>query len=331
VQSELDTTAQRGLYYARGDILWTCVQEEQQEQLSVDMEWLQVSVPVGAELAEAVADVLGRFAPGGVAIDVREESVTGAEGRVIVKAYLPVSPDTSRAQQQVEEALWHLGQISPIPAPIFTPIAEADWADAWKEHFHPIRVGQHIVIKPTWREFEAGPNDIILELDPGMAFGTGLHPTTQMCLRVLEEKIRQGMKVLDLGTGSGILALAAGKLGAGTVLALDTDPVAVAAARENVWRNGVEQKVTVAHGSLEQAAGTYHLVVVNILARVIIALAQGGLGERVRPGGEWVTAGIIEPQVRDVVAALDAGGLEVTGQLKISDWVTLIGRRHGDG
>jgi ribosomal protein L11 methyltransferase len=220
-----------------------------------------------------------------------------------------------------------LGQISPIPAPVFAVVAEADWADAWKEHFHPLRVGQHIVVKPTWREVAATSRDIVIEIDPGMAFGTGLHPTTQMCLMMLEEQVRAGMRVLDLGTGSGILALAAVKLGADAVFALDTDPIAVDAARENIQRSGLADKITVAQGSLDQVTGVYDLVVVNILARVIMALAQEGLAQCVRPGGKWITAGIIESQVREVTAALEAASLEVTAQRQISDWVTLTGCR----
>ena len=295
------------------------------------MEWLQVSVDVDAEVAEAVADVLSRFAPGGVAIEVSGEDRTLAVGSVTVRAYLPVGPDTPDTRQRLEEALWHLGQISPIPSPTFTHVAEADWADAWKEHFHPLRVGEHIVIKPTWREFQASAGDIVIELDPGMAFGTGLHPTTQMCLMALEKSIQPGDRVLDLGTGSGILALAAAKLGARTVLALDTDPVAVAVARENVQLNGATDQVTVAQGSLEQATGTYDLVVVNILAKVIIALAREGLAACVRAGGRWVAAGIIDPQVGEVTTALTAAGLRVTEQQRITDWVTLIGCRPDEG
>jgi len=291
------------------------------------MEWLEVSVRVDAEVAESVADVFSRYAPGGVALEVQGAGSEVVMGAVDVKAYLPVGPDTTRVQRQLEEALWHLGRISPIPAPIFSIVAEADWADAWKEHFHPLRIGRYIVIKPTWREFEAAPEDIVIELDPGMAFGTGLHPTTQMCLQVLEEKVQPGMRVLDLGTGSGILALVTARLGASTVLALDTDPVAVASARENVQRNGVEAKVTVVHGSLERASDSYDLVVVNILAKIIMSLAREGLAERVRPGGQWVAAGIIEPQVSEVMATLETVGLQVTEQRQISDWVTLIGRR----
>jgi ribosomal protein L11 methyltransferase len=290
------------------------------------MQWLQIGVAVTAELAEAVADVLGRFAPGGVAIEVHAKGGVGADTTVGVNAYVPVDSDTARIREKVEEALWHLGQISPIPPPEFSIVEEQDWADAWKEHFHPLRIGQRIVIKPTWREFKTVPDDIIIELDPGMAFGTGLHPTTQMCLLGLEEQVRQGMKVLDLGTGSGILAVAAAKLGA-TVFAVDTDPVAVEAALENVQRNHVVEQVVVAQGSLERTNDTYDLVVVNILAHVIVALAQKGLADCVKLGGRWIAAGIIEPQVEEVEEALRANGLLVTAQKQMDDRVTLIGQR----
>jgi ribosomal protein L11 methyltransferase len=291
------------------------------------MKWLEIRVEADAEASEAVAEVLSRFAPEGVAIELPGAAEDATQGPMAVKAYLAVGPDTSRVQDQVSQALWHLGQIYPVPAPTFSLVAESDWANAWKEHFYPLRVGQRIVIKPTWREFETNPGDILIELDPGMAFGTGLHPTTQMCLMALEQELQPGMQVLDLGTGSGVLALAAAKLGAQAVLALDTDPVAVAAARENVRRNGVSETVTVTQGSLAQVAGTYDLVVVNILAKVILALAQEGLAECVRPGGRWVTAGTIEPQVAQVATALETTGLCVTERRQIADWVTLIGSR----
>jgi ribosomal protein L11 methyltransferase len=295
------------------------------------MQWLEISVPVDAEVAEAVADVLNRYAPGGVAIELQQKNNTVKEETVVVKAYVPVGPETARAREQVEEALWHLGQISPIPAPRYVTVSETDWANAWKEHYHPLRVGQRIVVKPTWRDFDANSDDIIVELDPGMAFGTGLHPTTRLCLMFLEEQIRSGMTVLDLGTGSGILAVTAAKLGAHLVLALDTDPVAVAAARENVQQNDVSDRVTVAQGSLDQATDAYDLVVVNILAKVIIALAQEGLAGRVRPGGQWATAGIIETQAPEVVAALTSAGLHVNAQRQIADWVALMGCRPQEG
>jgi ribosomal protein L11 methyltransferase len=291
------------------------------------MKWLQVSVSVDAELAEAVADVLSRFAAGGVAIELLQAADVAPSSAVAVKAYLAMDSNMDQVRGQIEEALWHLSQISPFPGPEFSVLEEQDWAAAWKEHFYPLRIGRSIVIKPTWRQFQPEPSDVIIELDPGMAFGTGLHPTTRMCLLALEERIQQGMSVLDLGTGSGILAIAAAKLGAGSVLALDTDKVAVQVAGENAQRNGVWERVVVSQGSLDQARDTYDLVVVNILADVIVALAQQGLAQRVHRRGTWIAAGIIENQAADVEHALSVGGLRVTDRSQIKDWVALIGRR----
>jgi ribosomal protein L11 methyltransferase len=291
------------------------------------MKWLQASVSVDAELAEAVADVLSRFAPGGVAIELPQGADLAALSGVAVKVYLAMDSNTDQVRRQIEEALWHLSQISPFPGPEFSVLEEQDWASAWKEHFYPLRVGRSIVIKPTWRQFSGEPSDVIIELDPGMAFGTGLHPTTRLCLLALEERMTPGMSVLDLGTGSGILAIAAAKLGAGRVLALDTDKVAVQVAEENAQRNGVHERVVVNQGSLDQARDTYDLVAVNILADVIMALARAGLAQRVKQGGTWIAAGIIESQAAGVEQALNVGGLRVTDRTQIEDWVALIGRR----
>lgn len=292
------------------------------------MKWLQISVTVDAEAAEAVADVLNRYASGGVALEADSPDVQTRGRQVIVRAFLPAADDTPQRRQRIEEALWHLGQLYPLAPPVFSLIAEADWANAWKEHYHPLRVGERIVIKPSWRDTDFSAQDILIELDPGMAFGTGIHPTTQMCLMALENLVQPGMAVLDLGTGSGVLAIAAAKLGAASVLALDIDPVAVEVARENVQRNHATNQVTVVQGSLGQAEGSYDLVVLNILAKVILALAEEGLAERIRPTGQWIAAGIIEPQVDQVEVALTARGLLTIDRYQITDWVTLIGHKR---
>jgi ribosomal protein L11 methyltransferase len=164
-------------------------------------------------------------------------------------------------------------------------------------------------------------------LDPGMAFGTGLHPTTQLCLEALEQLAQPGAKVLDLGTGSGILAIAAAKLGAGSVTAVDNDPVAVKNARENVIANDVQEIVNVARGSLEDASGHYDLAVVNILARVIVEMFREGLWERVRPGGKIVIAGIIVEQETQVIEALKQKELVLSGRQQRGDWVCLVAER----
>jgi ribosomal protein L11 methyltransferase len=288
------------------------------------MKWLEVSVQVSGEAAESVAEVLARFVPRGVAIEAGPEGLGG--GPVTVRAYLPAGAQLPHTRRKVEEALWHLGQILPIPEPAFTPVDESDWAEAWKKHMRVLHIGQRVVIRPSWLEHSPAPDEVVVELDPGMAFGTGLHPTTQMCLMALEERARSGMRVLDLGTGSGVLAIAVAKMRAGTVLALDKDPEAVAAARQNARRNGVAGRVQVLEGSLAQAEGTFDLVLVNILAKVIVEMASQGLCERLAPDGVLVVAGLVADQEDEVSGALQRAGLVVVGRRQIDDWVSLEAR-----
>ncbi len=285
------------------------------------MEWLEVSVQTGSEAAEAVAEVLARFAPRGVAIKAGPEGI--GFGPVTVCAYLPAGVNLPQTRRKVEEALWHLGQLLPIPDPIFRPVAETDWAEAWKEHLRVLHIGQRVVVRPSWLSYLPQEGELVIELDPGMAFGTGLHPTTQMCLMALEEHVRPGTRLLDLGTGSGILAIAGAKLGAASVLALDDDPQAVAVARQNVRRNDVADRVRVVEGSLAQADGSFDLVLVNILAKVIVEMAGQGLGERLSPGGLLAAAGLVADQEEEVQAALRQAGLVVSGRRQMDDWVGL--------
>ena len=288
------------------------------------MEWLEVSVTADNEAAEVVAEVLSRYAYRGVVIEAGPEGWN--VGPVVVKAYLPADGQLEAHKRRIEEALWHLGQIRPVSIPSYHPVAEADWAEAWKEQLNVMHVGRHIVIRPSWRDYAPAPGDVVIRLDPGMAFGTGLHPTTQMCLVALEELIQPGAAVLDLGTGSGILAIAAAKLGAGRVLAVDNDPVAVQTARGNVAVNGVQEIVSVVCGSLAEASGSYELAMANILARVIIEMVQEGLAARVRPGGRLIATGIIAEQEPEVVMALEQSGLTLAQRLQRDDWVCLVAK-----
>jgi ribosomal protein L11 methyltransferase len=285
------------------------------------MEWLEVSVLASSETAEAVAEVLARFAPSGVAIQAGPEGI-GA-GPVTVRAYVAAGPDVDEIRHRICESVWHLGQILPIPEPTFRCVAETDWAEAWKAHLQVLKIGQRIVVRPSWLEYSPRPNEVVIELDPGMAFGTGLHPTTQMCLMALEEHVRRETRLLDLGTGSGILAIAGAKLGARPVVALDNDPQAVTVARQNARRNGVMDQISVAEGSLAEASGTFDLILVNILAKVIVHMAGQGLAERLRPNGILVVAGLIEDQEEEVRAALRGAGLTLIGRRQMEDWVAL--------
>jgi ribosomal protein L11 methyltransferase len=287
------------------------------------MEWLEVSVNVDDEAAEAVAEVFSRYAYHGVVIEANPDRANP----VVVRAYLTADDQLRAKKRHVEEALWHLGQIWPIPEPAFRPVVEADWAEAWKAQLRVLHIGQHIVIRPSWLDYAPAPKDIVIDLDPGMAFGTGLHPTTQLCLEALEKLVQPGVRVLDLGTGSGILAIAAAKLGARSVTAVDNDPVAVKTACENVTVNGVQEIVNVARGSLEDVAGRYDLVVVNILARVIVEMLREGLGSHMRFGGKMAAAGIITDQEAQVIEALGQGKLALSERRQRGDWVCVVAER----
>jgi len=308
------------------------------------MAWLEVSLTVNGEAAEAVADLLTRFAPEGVALQAarvtqppESEQAQGSD-EVIVSAYLPVDDGLEERRAQLEEGLWHLGQLLPLPAPSYRPVVETDWSESWKVNFQPIRVGKRLMIVPAWLNPPLAPDDIAIRLDPGMAFGTGTHPTTQLCLEAIERHAKPGARLIDLGTGSGILAIAAAKLGAGPILAIDIDAEAVRVAGENVSANGVAANVQVGKGSLaEILAGQFGpewlpapLVIANILAHIIVLLLHAGLADTVAPGGLLVLSGILDSQAYQVIAALREHGLSVAGQEHVEDWVAIIARKDAD-
>jgi ribosomal protein L11 methyltransferase len=289
------------------------------------MEWLEASVEVENEAVEAVAEALSRYAHRGVVVEAGPDGWNA--GPVVVRAYLPADAELWTKKKGIQEALWHLGQIRPVPEPSFRRVREEDWTEAWKKRLKVLRIGEHIVIQPSWLDYRPEPEDVVIQLDPGMAFGTGLHPTTQLCLSALEEHVRPGTDVLDLGTGSGILAIAAARLKARHVLAVDHDQQAVKVARDNVATNRVQETVRVRQGSLPDVSGRYALVVVNILARVIVEMVQGGLSKRLRPDGVLIAAGITVDKVSDVVVAFERGGLELIDQRQKGDWVSLVAKR----
>lgn len=304
------------------------------------MRWIEVSMEVDGEAAEAVAEVLQRYGHQGVAIEQAgfplstwEDQIPPAD-RLIVRAYLPDDDRAATARQQLEEALWHLGRLYPMPAPQYKTIDEEDWAEAWKVNYHPLHLGKRIFIRPLWVDEAGDPGDVVISLDPGMAFGTGTHPSTQLVLEAAEALLEAmpGALVLDLGCGSGILAIGAAKMGAAHVLAVDNDPVAVKVAQENVEVNRVSDKITVQEGSLDTLVQPVHvmqfdLALVNILAKVIIAMCTQGLGQVIKPGGVAVFGGIILEQAAEVEAALHVAGLSPYHRRSQGDWVVIEARK----
>lgn len=204
-------------------------------------------------------------------------------------------------------------------------VEDASWADAWKAHFKPLRVGRHFVVKPSWEAWDAAPDECVIELDPGMAFGTGTHETTRLSLQLLEDTVAAGDRVLDWGTGSGILAVGAALLGASDVTAVDLDPIAVAAATENAERNGFSGVIHAETAGIQAvpAAPAFDLVLANIVADPIIAGAAE-IFRHLRPGGQAIVSGIIDHRESDVVAALVAAGLTLRRTLQDQDWRALL-------
>lgn len=301
------------------------------------MQWLEVALRVDGEAAEAVADLLQRYGHQGVAIEqegIPPEAWDDGEAEpaqhLTVRAYFPADERAEDTKLRLETALGHMSLMYPMPQPVYSLIEETDWAEAWKANYHPLRLGRRLLIRPEWIEVETGPDDVVIALDPGMAFGTGTHPTTQLCLEALEDRVEANTSVLDLGCGSGILAIAAAKLGAAQVLALDTDTIAVTATAQNADRNDAGSSITAQQGSLASVVSSsrrFDLMVVNILARIIIAMCDQHLGDVVRPGGWALFSGIIDEQADEVEAALRQTGLEPKARRQQGDWVLIEARR----
>jgi ribosomal protein L11 methyltransferase len=293
--------------------------------------WLECSTLAEAEAVDAVAEVFGRLGQG---VAIEEPIISSADGEqvqidgskpVLVKTYLPPDERTEARRRQLEEAIWHLGRLRHVESLRIKDLREEDWAEAWKKHFYVHRAGERLVIVPSWRRYRARPDDLVLQLDPGMAFGTGLHPTTRLCLRALESRLPEGACLLDLGTGSGILAIAAARLGAGRVLALDIDAVAARVADENVARNALAESVDVRQGSLPldpPATETFDLIVANISFRVLCSL-HAELRQALRPCGLALLSGVLGRDAPRLLDLLRSHGWRLIEQQDEADWSLL--------
>lgn len=312
------------------------------------MNWLEVSMTVDGELAESVADVFARFAPNGVMTEQGvkyndDEDAGTPTGPITVRAYLEVNDQLEVTRQKLEESLFYLGMIQPLPTPVYKQIADQNWMEAWKQHYKPIRIGKRLLILPAWME-SPEPNRVAIKIDPGMAFGTGTHPTTQLCLELMERSFDDGPRtmddgklsmvhrpssVIDVGCGSGILSIAAIKLGAEKVLGVDIDDESVKNSRENAETNEVGEELILGVGSLQEISeGKFPfksapLVVANILAPVIVRLFDAGLADLIEEGGSIILSGILQEQKKSVLEAAQAKRLKMTEWRQRGDWVAL--------
>jgi ribosomal protein L11 methyltransferase len=299
--------------------------------------WLELAVTCDSEAVEPVSEIFSSYGFNqGVAIE--EAFTQDSDGDnfavdpsrpVVVRTFLNATDTAPNVIDDIRQALWHLSRLRAISDLSVTEREEEDWANAWKAHYSVHHVGRRVLVKAPWHDYDPAPGEVVIELDPGMAFGTGLHPSTQLSMIALEDELTPGDSVLDVGIGSGILATGAALLGARAVDGVDVEPVAVRSARENAERNGVGTIVHIEQGSVgsgEPFQGEYDLVVANIIARVLVELAQG-LAQAVRPGGTLILGGIIDVKEAAVREAFDATDLAVVRREEREDWVALVLRK----
>ena len=311
------------------------------------MQWAEVSVDTSHEATDLVSEILQELGAAGVVIedpallneyirsglwdytDLRESEETEV---VRVKAYWALDEELEGKLQILAARLDGLtahGIDKGAGAVSWKAVADEDWAETWKEFFHTEKIGARTVIKPTWEEYEAKAGEIVVELDPGAAFGTGQHATTSLCIRALEDLVRPGMTVFDVGTGSGVLAIVAAKLGAKSVEAVDFDPVAVRVARENVRQNGAEDVVRTERSNLlKSVAGEADLIIANIIADIIVRLF-GEVKGSLAAGGTMLLSGIIEDRLADVVEAAGRHGFSVEKIEQEKGWAAIIVKGGG--
>lgn len=286
------------------------------------MAWQEISIGVPYEYVEPISYLFSRYGRG---LTMERDG----KDRVVLRTYLSAASHHRLARIEIGvklvSAIQPLGELNIKELP-----EDADWQNSWKSHFGLLRVGRRLVVRPSWIEYSAAPEEVIIEIDPGMAFGTGYHPTTHTCLAALEDVVQPGMEVLDLGTGSGILAIAAAKLGAAKVVALDIDPQAVRAARQNFRRAGITRTVALSLGSVPHplaVLGRFDVAVANISARGIRDRAPYAV-PALRAGGIFIASGLLKDQQEEVCPALLELGWPLAQEWPRDEWVTLGFRRE---
>lgn len=311
------------------------------------MKWSEISIQTTQEAVEPISNILHEAGASGVVIEdpydlIKErDKIYGEiyelnpndypkEG-VIIKAYLPINSFLGETVEGIKEAINNLliydidlgrNEIT------ISEVNEEEWATAWKKYYHPVKISEKFTIVPTWENYEPVHTDeLIIELDPGMAFGTGTHPTTVLCIQALERTVQNGHKVIDVGTGSGVLSIASAMLGASNVMALDLDPVAVESARLNVKLNKVQNIVEVKQNNLlDDITKPVDVIVANILAEVIIRFHHEA-ANLIKPGGYFITSGIIQNKKSEVKEALIEAGFTIEETMVMEDWVAFIARK----
>ncbi len=309
------------------------------------MKWCEVSIQTTHEATEIIAEIFRDLGASGVVIEdpelVNDYITSGkwdytdipiaTETEVVTeKAYLPVNGELDGRLKSFELELAALKErgVSIAPGIITTcELQDEDWSDTWKQYFHVEKPGERIVIKPTWESYEAKEGELVVELDPGAAFGTGTHATTSMCIKELEQLVKPGMTVFDVGTGSGILSIISAKLGAKDIQAVDYDDSVIKIVEENLAQNNVQNIVSVAQSDLMQNVhGKANLVIANIIADIIIRLFDQ-LDEHLEEDGTLLTSGIIEDRIDDVIDAADAHGYQVVKRLENKGWACITFKR----
>ena len=296
------------------------------------MKWLELSVSAPPEFVEPLSQIFYRYGHGGVAVEVEGgfnpdegESPSGDEWAVIT-TYLPMNASLDDRRGRIDVGVRLVAHVVDIPPLQERIIEEEEWQNSWKEHFHALKVSRRITICPTWREYTPQEGEAVILLDPGMAFGTGHHPTTRMCIERLDALVKPGMDVLDVGCGSGVLSIAAASLGARHVLGLEIDSVAVNVAKQNVRDNGAQHTVRVLQGTLphpDVKPSSYRIAVANISAKVIIEFTSH-LVNAVQDDGKIIVSGVLLTGKNDVALALEAAGAHLEQTYVDGDWVALV-------
>lgn len=308
-------------------------------------EWNEVRIVVPLEAIEAVTGILYDMDVKGISLQDPTDLLNRSAGPLtwdfadinlfpegedvaVIAAYFPDTDNIEKHVAYIDDKIKGLKEFGIEAEPFrveYKKVLEEDWATAWKKYYKPVAVGRHLVIKPSWEEYQERPGDLIIEMDPGMAFGTGTHETTRLCMEILEDYLKGGETVFDVGTGSGILAITASKLGAKHVLAIDLDPIAVDSARINVELNK-ETEIEVREGNLlDETAQKADVVVANIIADVIIHMATD-LNRVLKENGLFIGSGIIHGREEEVVIALKKAGFKIVEVRDENDWRAVVAR-----